>query len=120
MWFKNESIIMLFIIISYFVLFSKNLISFKEKLFITFSTLLLFSLRLIVYFYIESEIVRNTPLFDYQFEKTFSINFQILIERFVITALICSLFLGYSIGGISFGSFLINMSFFLGLSLNRL
>ena len=32
-------------------------------------------------------------------------NFQILIERFVITALICSLFLGYSIGGISFGSF---------------
>ena len=52
---------MLFIIISYFVLFSKNLISFKEKLFITFSTLLLFSLRLIVYFYIESEIVRNTP-----------------------------------------------------------
>lgn len=84
MWFKNESIIMLFIIISYFVLFSKNLISFKEKLFITFSTLLLFSLRLIVYFYIESEIVRNTPLFDYQFEKTFSINFQILIDNFKI------------------------------------
>lgn len=84
MWFKNESIIMLFIIVSYFVFFSKNLISFKEKIFVTISTLLLFVLRLIVYFYIDSEIERNTPLFDYQFEKTLSINFQILIDNFKI------------------------------------
>ncbi|MDA9629760.1 hypothetical protein N9S67_02045 [Candidatus Pelagibacter sp.] len=86
MWFKNESIIILFLIIFYFIFFSGKLISNKEKLILFSSSILLFLLRIGVFFYIDNKVVETMPLFDYQFDKTFSITAEIFFDNLKIVS----------------------------------
>jgi|TARA_B110000971_G_scaffold40484_1_gene39640 hypothetical protein len=100
MWFKNESIIILFIILSYFIFFGCRLISNKERLILLFSSILLLFIRVSVYFYIDSRVIETMPLFDYQFDKTFSITAKIFFNNFKIISY-------YSIGHLLLNPYLI-------------